>query len=233
MLVTEYHEVVARLNELVKIKCDQVHSRFTCTFDGYEDEQTLTTCSNCRERVVEMSRLFVELWPGDWHSGHGSYIQDSLLDTIESTEASTDGLDIASMIKFRLKHTYLADRVIKELGLPAPSNKPCGIWNKVEWEKERRQREDEPVFDRSRDFTWRKFTDGNLIPQGTIQQGPGFVRFVQYLVAAVRQKEFTTKMSHDEYDELIEKMIKLVEDAGASDSDLACECAAARLARVD
>ncbi|KAK1623424.1 hypothetical protein BDP81DRAFT_332284 [Colletotrichum phormii] len=186
MLVAEYHEAVARLNELVKIECNQVHSRFTCTFDGYEDEQTLTTCPKCRERVVEMSRRFVELWPGDWHSGHGSYIQDYLLDTIESTEASTDGMDIASMIKFRLKHSYLADRFIRELGLPAPSNKPCGIWNKVEREKERRQREDETVFVRSWDFIWRKFIDGNLIPQRTIKQGPEFIRFVQYLVAAVR-----------------------------------------------
>lgn len=233
MLGSKYYETVARLNELVKVECDQVHWHFTCTFNGQEDEQTLKTCSSCRERVVEMSKLFVELWPGDWYSGHGAYIQDSLLDTIESEKASTDGMDICSMIKFRLKYSYLADSVIKELSLPVPSNKPCGIWSKAKWEKERHQRDDEPVFDRSWDFTWRKFIDGNLMPQGTFKQGPEFIRFVQYLVAAVRQKEFTTKVSHDEYDGLIEKIIQFVTDTRASDPELAYKCAAVRQARVE
>ncbi|KAK1702622.1 uncharacterized protein BDZ83DRAFT_595603 [Colletotrichum acutatum] len=222
-----------RLNELVEVECDQVHLHFTCVFKGSEDEQTFTTCSSCRERVVEMSRLFVELWPGDWHSGHGAYIQDSLLDTIESEKASTDGMDIASMIKFRLKYSDLADSIIKDLSLPVPSNKPCGIWSKAEWEKERRRRDDEPVFDRSWEITWRKFIDGNLVPQGTVKQGPEFIRFVQYLVAAVRQKEFITKVVHDEYNELIEKIIQYVIDARASDSELACQSAAVRQARVE
>ncbi|KAK1526737.1 hypothetical protein CPAR01_13265 [Colletotrichum paranaense] len=233
MLVSEYYEAVARLNELVEVECDQVHLHFTCTFNGREDEQTLTTCSSCRERVVEMSRLFVELWPGDWYSGHGAYIQDSLLDTIESEKASTDGMDIASMIKFRLKYSDLADSIIKDLSLPVPSNKPCGVWSKAEWEKERRKRDDESVFDRSWDLTWRKLIDGNLMPQGTVKQGPEFIRFVQYLVAAVRQREFTTKMSHDEYDELIEKIIQLVKDARASNPELACHSAAVQQARVE
>ncbi|OHF03079.1 hypothetical protein CORC01_01463 [Colletotrichum orchidophilum] len=225
MLLSGYYAAIARLNELVDVTCIHEHYHFTCTFEGHEDEQTYTTCHLCRDRVVEMSRIFVELWPGDWYGGLGAYVQDSLLDTIESEKASTDGMEIASMIHFRLKQSNLADRVVKGLGLPVPSNKPCGLWSKVEWEKERRVRDDEPIFDRSWDCTWGKFIDGNLMPQGTVKQGPRFIRFVQYLVAAVRQKEFITVMSHDQYEELIEKIIKFVEDARGSDPELTCNSA--------
>ncbi|GJC81517.1 hypothetical protein ColLi_04355 [Colletotrichum liriopes] len=154
--------------------------------------------------------------PDDWYSGTGIYILNSLINTTEDSRASTDGMDIAAMISFRWKLGQLADRILKTFGLSVPSNTTCIIWSKLEWQKERQMRLGESVFDRSWDCIWRQCIDGKLLPQPSVEQGPEFIQFQQYLVAAIRE----SALGHKDNEELVKKIIRLTEDAKALDPEL-------------
>ncbi|KAK2041081.1 hypothetical protein LZ31DRAFT_603003 [Colletotrichum somersetense] len=201
------------MDKLLKTKCDQQHGRFTC-LHGYQ--QVTTTCPKCRVRVVEMAKIFLQTCPGDWHLCPGDYVLNSLRDTVENERASTDGMDIASMISFRWKMAHLADQIVEKLQRPVPSNTPCLMWNKREWQEDRRRRLGETVFDNNWDWLWRRFIDGRLMPRPSVEQGPDFIRFQQYLVAAIRE----SSSSKETNDDLVEKMLLLTEEAKASDQEL-------------
>ncbi|EFQ32867.1 hypothetical protein CGRA01v4_07799 [Colletotrichum graminicola] len=206
-------EETVPMDELVKIKCDQQHRRFICL---HGDQQVTTTCPECRGRVVEMAKIFLKTCPGDWNSGPGDYVLNSLRDTVANERASTDGMDIASMISFRWKMTHLADHIVEKLQLAIPSNTPCLLWSKRNWQEDRRRRLGETVFDNKWDCIWRRFIDGHLMPRPSVEQGPEFIRFQQYLVAAIRD----SVSSKEDSDELVNKILMLTEEAKASDQEL-------------
>ncbi|KAK2063310.1 hypothetical protein LY76DRAFT_503987 [Colletotrichum caudatum] len=205
--------VLTCMDKLLETRCDRQHGRFVCL---HGDRQVATTCPECRVRVVEMAKIFLKTCPGDWNSGPGDYVLNSLRDTVESERASTDGMDVASMISFRWKMARLADRIVGKLRLPVPSDTPCLMWNKREWQEDRRRRLGETVFDNGWDCLWRRFIDGRLMPRPSAEQGPDFIRFQQYLVAAIREGTSCKETS----DELVEEMLLLAEEAKASDPEL-------------
>ncbi|KAK2000824.1 hypothetical protein LX36DRAFT_689194 [Colletotrichum falcatum] len=204
---------LAPMDELVKTKCDRQHRRFVCL---HGDQQVTTTCSDCRVRVIEMAKIFLKTCPGDWDSGLGQYVFHSVRDTISNERASTDGMDVSSTISFRWKMAHLADRIVETLQLAVPSNTPCLLWSKREWQQDRKQRLGETAFDNKWDIVWRQFIDGRLMPRPSVKQGPEFTRFQQYLVAAVRE----SVSSQENSDELVKKILALTKKAKASDQEL-------------
>ncbi|KAK1853401.1 hypothetical protein CCHR01_03927 [Colletotrichum chrysophilum] len=86
------------------------------------------TCSECHERVVRMAQIFSKTCPNS-DSGYGPLTYGIVRDMAAGIRLGGCNLDIANMMTYQWKMAQLADRAVKNFGLPAPSNENCIMWD--------------------------------------------------------------------------------------------------------
>ncbi|KAF3802174.1 hypothetical protein GCG54_00012420 [Colletotrichum gloeosporioides] len=109
----EVFSVSEMMDELIQIKCD--HPRRIIQHNE-EDKRPMVpaSCAKCCDCVRTMANLFLQTCPHGWNEVRHP-------------------MDIADTITFRWKAAQLADRIVKELNLPIPSNKSCIMWDPCYW----------------------------------------------------------------------------------------------------
>lgn len=201
------------MNDLVKIKCD--HPRLSKDFFDHEDSRVVpASCPKCHDRMVTMATLFLQTCPGSWDRGFGPLMRGMLRRAIQTNE-SLDTMDIADPITFRWKAAQLVDRIVRELNLPAPSNKTCIIWSKYDWRLSDREEDQRPYFGHQYGRIWAAFRDRDL-PEPSPQQGPPFVLLQEYLAAAITE----ARLSEQESLALVKLVLEHVHHARQCDPDL-------------
>ncbi|EQB50831.1 hypothetical protein CGLO_09690 [Colletotrichum gloeosporioides Cg-14] len=119
------------MDELIQIKCDHPRRIIQHNEEGIRP-MVPASCPKCCDRVRTMANLFLQTCPHSWIGGEGTHIIRHLRLAIDKNEVRHP-MDIADTITFRWKAAQLADRIVKELNLPIPSNKTCIMWDPCYW----------------------------------------------------------------------------------------------------
>uniref|UniRef100_L2FS03 Cytochrome c domain-containing protein n=1 Tax=Colletotrichum fructicola (strain Nara gc5) TaxID=1213859 RepID=L2FS03_COLFN len=174
----------AALEGLMAIKCP--NGPHIPTEEDLEKQNLFkVTCSECHERVVRMAQIFSKTCPNS-DSGYGPLTYGIVRDMAAGIRLGGCNLDIANMMTYQWKMGQLADRAVKNFGLPAPSNENCIMWDFGSIDiacQTRSQKQNE--LGSLQQLANQKFLQPQVSgPQPESTQGYYFGRFIEYLSAA-------------------------------------------------
>lgn len=187
----------------------------------------ITTDSHTR-RVEELARAMQRTCPGDENNGHWEAL-NTFYEKCAATGKSTfpsdpesargsdmDEWDLDSIVQYRLSMSQLAVcGIVDYLNLPRPSNQTCLEWDKKSWHENMIKDVRRILFDESDVVSGTNRLAGymqkhrffcTLSP--TPDQGPPFLRFYDYILAAIFEARLDSVQRENQ---TIDKIIKVID----------------------
>ncbi|KAJ0165759.1 hypothetical protein CTA2_10077 [Colletotrichum tanaceti] len=135
------------------------------------------------KQVKEMAERFLQTCPGDWDSGWGPLTRGCLRAFINGDTAPDPDIDVAAMMAFRWEVSLLADCMVRCFNLAAPNNEPCIMWDRAAWAC--KAPTFIPEYEERHGGAWGALRNAGVEADPSDVQGPPFVRFAEYLTAAI------------------------------------------------
>lgn len=144
---------------------------------------------------MKMAKLFLQTCPGDWNASFNVALGGRLRTFIEDDPDAMSDSEVFSIIRFRWEYGLLIDSLIPRLGLPAPSNVMCMLWDRQEWKNDIKRRISDA--DGRLGIVWHALVESDfyMAPDPELKQGPHFYRPMQYIAAAIVEADLNKDMS--------------------------------------